>query len=518
MKKPNLLILFFGLLMSVNVLAQTLNLLPVDPKRESARATLKTFLDAFQQPRMGVTPDPLEEAVKCLDLQSIPSEYRSLKGLEASVQLREIIDSVENFQADDAPAENEAEAYVVFRSQIGEIIIARQATGEWLFTQETIHSIPLLRASIEEERRTHGTATLTQSESVGSQIREKMPFVLRQKTLFLERWQWLGLLALLILGAIVWRVVKAIATLTLGKILRRRYAYLTDGHIKNLYSPIGLLASALTFRLGLRVLALTQNSLIFLRTTIFLLTALAIIWLTYRAVDLITFKLLKKSLETESQTDDLLVPFISVIIRIAIVLIGVIVVAENLNFNVTGLIAGLGIGGIAIALASQETISNFFGSLVLLIERPFTSEDHVVIDGVQGTIKEIGLRSTRILTIDNSLVTLPNSNIAKATIVNDGSKGQRSWIVKISLPYKNGAAKIDRICDGIQEIIQNSEFLNHEKFKLHLFDVIPPSLILRVELNFKTDNDDFELAGRHQFIMEVLRLADALAIELEVPN
>jgi len=517
-KKPNLLFLFLGFVISVNIWAQPINRLPVEPKRESARATLKTFLEAFQQPRVSLNPDPLEEAVKCLDLQSIPSEYRALKGLESSVQIKEIIDSVENFHPEDAPVEKDGPPFVIFRSQLGEIVIARQATGEWLFTRETIQFLPLLLASIEDEKRRTGTAILTQSESIGSQIREKMPPVLKQNILFLELWQWLGLLILLIFGVLVWRVTQTIVSLTLGNVFRRHYPTLTDEQIKNLYSPIGLLAAALIFRPGLRGLALTQNSLTFFRTLIFILTAVSIIWFAYRTVDLITAGLRKRSLETESQTDDLLVPFISVIMRIAIVVTGSMVVAENLDFNVTSLIAGLGIGGIAIALASQETLSNFFGSLVLLIERPFTSKDHVSIDGIQGTIKEIGLRSTRILTIDNSLITLPNSNIAKATIINEGIKGCRSWVVKISVPYKNGAQKVEQICAGIKEIITKSEFFNREIFKIHLFDLVPPSLILRVELNFVSDNDDVELAGRHQFIMEILRLADQLAIELEVPN
>lgn len=515
MKKTYPLLLLISLCFCVNIFAQTRNAQVVDPKRESARAVLKTFIDAFKQPRVGVSPDPIEEAVKCLDLQGFPEDYRKIKGIELASQLLEIIDSVENFHVEDAPETVSGEPFRVFQSQLGEVVIAKTPNGEWLFTQETIRSVPLLLASVEDERRNFGTATLTQSESAGSQIRNNMPTVLKQQAFGLERWQWLGLLVLFILAAIIGQIVKIIISWTFGKVIKRRYESLTDENIQILYAPIGLLAFVITFRAGLRVLALTQSSLGFLRTTMFVLTAIAIIWLAYRIVNAVAARLQKRALETQSQADDLLIPFLSVITRIGIVLIGLIVVAENLNFNVTGLIAGLGIGGIAIALASQDTLSNFFGSLVLMIERPFMAEDRVSVGGIQGTVKEVGIRSTRILTQDDSLVTVPNSNIVKANIVNEGIRQHRNWVLNLAVSQQNGMEKIKQFSGGIEEIIKHNEFLNNDIFKIHIYDMTFPSLILRVEVNFKTDNFDFELKGRQEFITEVLLLADNLKIQME---
>lgn len=510
--------MLFVLLLSAGLASAQPNLRPVDPKRESPRATLTTFLDAFKQPRVGVTPDPLEEAVKCIDLEGIPADYRPVRGFEAAIQLYEVIHAIENFHAEDAPADTRGDPFHLYRSQHGEIVLTRQQSGEWLFTQETVRVAPLLVSDMEEEMRTHGTSTLIQTDSVGAQIRERMPTVLRPRSLGLERWQWLGLIILFLIGLAAWQVVRFIASHALGRLLRRRFASIGDESLGRLYPPICLLASVITFRLGLRALALTQGSLTTLRNAMFVLTAIALIWFTYRLVDVVIVKLRQRALGTESQADDLLVPFVGAIARFAIVVIGLILVAENLDFNVTGLIAGLGIGGIAIALASQETLSNFFGSLVLLIEQPFKAEDRVEVDGVKGTVKEVGFRSTRILTFDDSLVTVPNSTIAKGNIINDGIRRHRRWVVKLAVPYKNGAAKVEQLCSGIEKIIETTNALKTEAYRLHLFDLAPPSIVVRVEVNFNEDAYEFELAARHQFILDVLKLADKIEVDLEVAN
>ena len=513
--KKQLLLLVISLTIFTNIFAQNRNTQPVDPKRESPRATLTTFLDAFKQPRVGVKPDPIDEAVKCLNLKDVPVEYQEVKGFEIASDLLEIIDSVENFHIEEVPNSTIGEPFSVYSSQIGEIVIARQPNGEWLFTKETIQSVPLIMVSVNAQTANHGSATLTQSESVGGLIRERMPDVLKQKLLSLERWQWLGLLILLIAGVIFSFIARTVIAWILSRILRQRYKFLTADDVKILYAPIGLLVFISFFRLGLRALALTQSSLSFLQTIMFILTAVGVVWLAYKIVNAIAERLQKRALETESQADDLLVPFLSVIIRIGIVFSGIIIVAENLNFNVTGLIAGLGIGGIAIALASQETLSNFFGSLVLMVERPFMADDKVSVAGIQGTVKGVGIRSTKIQTFDNSLITVPNSSIVKANIVNDGVQRFRSWVVKLAVPYQNGAEKIEEFRQGIEQIIKTSEDLNNEKYDLHIFDVVLPSIMIRVEIFFKKDNFEFELDARQKFIMDVLRLADKLEIELK---
>lgn len=511
-------ILFFLLLLFYASTAVPAQPQFVDPKRQSPRATLDTFFEAFRKPRKDVTPDPLDDAVNCLDLEGIPEDNRAVKGLGIAINLREVLNAVENFNIANASVDTNGSPYVIFRSLSlkGEVIIARQANGEWRFTKETVGSVPLLISAIEEQKKATGTAILMQDNSYGAQVRSWMPDVMKQVTMSLERWQWLGLFILFLIGALFWQIFKFASRFILGKkLLQRRRQYLTEEQIKKISSPIGLLAFTIVLQLGLPVLAFTQNPLSFMNTLLFLMTATALTWLAYRLVDVISTRLKQKARETNIKSDDLLVPFITLIIRIVIVVIAAIFVAENLRFDVTSMIAGLGIGGIAIALASQETLSNFIGSLVLLIERPFTAEDRIEIEGVKGTVKEVGLRSTTILSASNSIITVPNSKIVKANIINEGIKIRRRWKIKLSLPYQNGAAKVENLCSGIQGLINATESLDSEDFQIYLYDVLPSSLDLRVEVTFKVDEYGFEIDARHRFIMDLLRLADDLGVKLE---
>jgi small-conductance mechanosensitive channel len=114
-------------------------------------------------------------------------------------------------------------------------------------------------------------------------------------------------------------------------------------------------------------------------------------------------------------------------------------------------------------------------------------------------------------------VTLPNSTIAKSAILNDGIKRQRRWVLKLSLPYQD-YAKIEKFCRGIREIIEHDPNLDEKPFKLHLFDLTAPSIILRIDVYFKVDNWAFELDARHGFIAQLLKLSDDLELKLEIPN
>ena len=506
---------FFVFIFAFNLAAQTRNLQIVDPKRESPKATVATFLQAFKEPRVGVTPDPIEEAIKCIDLAGIPPEYRQVKGLEIASQLVEIIESVENFNIGDVPDTPSGETYSLFQSQIGEIRISKQINGEWLFTNETIRSVPLLLVAVEEQRRAYGSATLTQSESVGSQIRERMPAAFKQRTLGLERWQWIGLLALVFLGAVAAQIFKLFISLVFGRRLTKYFKALSEDDLGLLYPPVRLLAFAVFFRLGLSALSLTQASFSYLKTAIFLVNAIAIIWLLYRIVEVVSKKMLMRAEKTDSQVDDLLIPFVSIIIRILIFISGFIVVAENLDFNVTGIIAGLGIGGIAIALASQETLSNFFATMVLLIERPFLSDDKISVGDVEGTVKRIGLRSTKIERHDRSIVTIPNSTLVKENIVNDGLLRYRSWTLNLNISCKNGMDKIEEFKAELENIIKTSEFFLNTIYSLGIHDLTYPSLVLKVEVNFKESGLDFELEAREDLITKIVRLAEKMEIVME---
>ena len=151
-----------------------------------------------------------------------------------------------------------------------------------------------------------------------------------------------------------------------------------------------------------------------------LVIALAIAGLrtALRLVDLLFEHTGAKIFHGDPQLAAVMLPVLAKVLKVFIVIIGGLTAAQCLGLPVTSVIAGLGIGGIAVALAAQNTLANFFGSLVILADRPFRIGDVVRIDSVEGKVESIGLRSTRIRMATGDLVTIPNKNIADSVVVN----------------------------------------------------------------------------------------------------
>jgi MscS family membrane protein len=138
-----------------------------------------------------------------------------------------------------------------------------------------------------------------------------------------------------------------------------------------------------------------------------------------------------------------------------VVAIGLLYVLQSLNFDITTLLAGISIGGIALALAAQDTLKNFFGSLMIFIDKPFQIGDWINFNEVDGTVEEVGFRSTRVRTFANSLVYVPNGKLADSTIDNFGLRQYRRFSTTISLTYDTPTALIRQFVDGLNEIVAN---------------------------------------------------------------
>ena len=148
--------------------------------------------------------------------------------------------------------------------------------------------------------------------------------------------------------------------------------------------PLGLMAMALIWWSLLGMLGLPDTALIILSVAVKILVCLSAIWSTFRLVDIVDALLKRKALATPNKFDDLLVPMVRKSLKVFVVVMGVVFSADNLNIDVTSLLTGLGLGGLAFALAAKDLLGNFFGSLTVLLDRPFQIGDWVVIGDVEG--------------------------------------------------------------------------------------------------------------------------------------
>ena len=200
----------------------------------------------------------------------------------------------------------------------------------------------------------------------------------------------------------------------------------------------------------------------------------------------------EKATKTASKLDDQLIPFISDSIKIIIIILGgFIIIGTVFNVNVTALAAGLGVGGIAIAMASKESLENLFGSFTIFLDQPFTVGDVVNVGSITGVVEKVGFRSTRIRTFDRSLVTVPNKKMIDVELDNLGMRPVRRSKFSLGLTYSTSAEQIKNIVKDIQMMIDNHTMTNDDG-RVRFMEFGASSLDIMIIFYVKSsDWDDF---------------------------
>jgi len=177
---------------------------------------------------------------------------------------------------------------------------------------------------------------------------------------------------------------------------------------------------------------------------------------------------------------ELLLPMLRKAVKIVVVLLGAIAILEDWGFDVAGLLAGLGLGGLALALAAKDTAANFIGGLTLMFERPFGVGDWIVSGPVEGMVEELGIRSTKIRTFAQAQVTVPNSTLAGDVITNWSRMGKRRITFYLRVTYTTPVAKLRRCVAQIREMLYSHPEIHKETIFVNLdeFSDNGPSLFL----------------------------------------
>ena len=248
---------------------------------------------------------------------------------------------------------------------------------------------------------------------------------------------------------------------------------------------------------------------------------IAIGWAAYRLVEVLEFHLRRWTGRTRTQLDDQLVPIVRKALRVFTIIIVVLFIAQSvLEMRIGALLAGLGIGGLAFALAAKDTLSNFFGSVTIFADRPFQMGERVNIDGYDGTVEEVGLRSTRIRTRAGHLVTLPNSRVANQPVENIGRRPYIKRTLDVTITYDTPPEKVQRGIDIIREMLdaRAEHFPADQPGRAYFSDFNPASLNIVVYYWFAPPDWWEYLEFTDDFNMELLRRFNAEGIEFAFPT
>jgi len=248
------------------------------------------------------------------------------------------------------------------------------------------------------------------------------------------------------------------------------------------------------------------------------LLALMIVWLIDRMIDVVANVWIVKARTTSAKLDEHLIIMGRKTAKVVALILVVIMLLDTLEVDITALLTGLGIGGLAVALALQDTLANFFSSVYIMIDRPFKVGDRIVMDGIDGFVEEIGFRSTRIRTLTKTQVTVPNKTLANANVDNITRMHKRRVTQTIGVTYETTAEQMEQVLEALRAVLQNDPGVDKEFIVVRFHDFGESSLNITVIYFACTADYQEYLAVRERVNLAFMRALARLGVSIAFPT
>ena len=474
----------------------------------------------------------LARATQCLDLSELSVTQRELAPIMAG-KLWLVMIRTEWIPESQIPDDSDGDSFDLLARTAGRVELDRQWTppreGAWLFTSRTVAKIETLYDTMERQPihpswAEHGVSPSARAISPAALpalfIREYwVPSALRHDFLRIELWQWLGVLLLLVLGPLARVCVSVVAAPIGRRILSTRDVAMLPSTVRRSLMPLAMLAMLGVWWGGLQLLDLPQVMVMWAYWLLRIVMTFFSVLAAYRLIDLVMTYSAARAAGSASRLDDVVVPLMDKTLKVMAVALGLIFLL-NVIFGIDAwrLVAGLGVGGLAIAFAAQDTIKNFFGSINVVLDRPFQVGDWVIVGGVEGMVDSVGLRSTRIRTFYKSQVTIPNSEIMNATIDNMQRRPLRRFKAMIGVTYDTKPEALEAFTEGIRELIRQHPVTHKETFYVYVNELGDSSIDILLYCFLEARTWEIELRERQRLIVDMVRLANSLGVEFAFPT
>jgi MscS family membrane protein len=256
----------------------------------------------------------------------------------------------------------------------------------------------------------------------------------------------------------------------------------------------------------------------YLNLSIKVVLILNIFSLLYLVIEAFSKVLAARAALTESTLDDQLVPFASKALKGVVILLGGLLTLQSFGINVNSVLAGLGIGGMAVAFAAQESIAALFGSIVILIDSPFKLGDYIRVSSFEGTVEHIGFRSTRIRTPEHTLLVIPNSIMAKETINNFTERQKRRILQVLGILYETEVKKVEEFMEHIRYLLSQHPMVDKENITVTLSGFGDFSLSIKVIFYILSPKYEDENRLQSEIYLEFMKIAQRLGIGFAYPT
>ena len=269
---------------------------------------------------------------------------------------------------------------------------------------------------------------------------------------------------------------------------------------------------------SLEILEFDISTLSITKRILIILMSVMSVWFAHRLIELLSFYATQAALNTKTKFDDIMIPLLTKTAYVLVYLVGIVLVANSFTIDVTGIVAGLGIGGLAFAFAAKDTLANFFGSIMLVLDRPFDIGDVIITGDVEGVVNEVGFRSTRIRTFQDSIITISNGELMNRPINNLGKRRYRRLSTTLGVEYDTTPEMIEAFCEGIRQLIVSYKWTRKDYFNVYFTNYGPSSLDIQVMVFWETSDYTREQAEKHRLNIDILRLAKDLGINFAFPT
>ena len=341
--------------------------------------------------------------------------------------------------------------------------------------------------------------------------------LLRHEVLGNPLWQYLASLIYLVLAFYAAKLLDYFVQAQLRRWAARTRTRLDQLVTELLRGPVKIVTFVVLLHIGLRLFAWPEWEANFISGGLKLIVAFSLTYVAVKFVDLL-MGLWQQRVEAsqEGMLDMHLFPLLRKSFKIFVVVVAVLVTSQNLGMNVTGLLASLSIGGLAVGLAAQDTLSNLFGAVAIFADKPFRVGDEIQLDSIQGPVEAIGLRSTRVRNLEGFLVSIPNKNMANANIVNISKRPNIKTVMNIGLTYDTPSPQVERAMQIIDEIYRPHPKTADLLISFNKFE--NSSLNILVVHWWNSKNMKEYLLGFQKLNLELKRRFDAESINFAFPS
>lgn len=235
----------------------------------------------------------------------------------------------------------------------------------------------------------------------------------------------------------------------------------------------------------------------------------AFTWILLRLIDFFGVVFTYRAKQTESKTDDQIVPFVKDMGKVFVIIFSFFFILGTIfQLNIASLIAGLGIGGLAVALAAKESLENLFGSFTIFLDKPFVIGDLIRVGTVEGTVEKIGFRSTRIRTAEKGFVTVPNKKMVDSELDNLSNRTQRRVRFNVGLKYETKGSELKGIIGDIRDYLLLHPAISKTELLVNLHNFDSGSLNILVNCFVNTLDYDIYLATREELNYKVMEIVE----------